>query len=127
MKRPLIDLPAGLANLFACFFLSGMAGLIYEITWAKALGLIFGHTAYAVATVLAVFMAGLAAGSAWLGPLGDRHRNPVALYAAIEFLIAATGALSLAGLAGVRTLYVATHAAVAGSQPALLALRFFGT
>src|SRR5215469_6164890 len=113
--------------LLVCFFLSGAAGLIDQVVWGKALGLIFGHTAYAVATVLAVFMAGLAAGSAWLGPLGDRHRNPVALYASIEFLIATTGALSLGGLAGVRALYVATHAAIAGSQTALLALRFFGT
>lgn len=126
MKRP-SPTKSRFAGILLCFFLSGAAGLIYQVAWAKALGLIFGHTAYAVATVLAVFMAGLAAGSAWLGPLGDRHSNPVALYASIEFLIAATGALSLAGLAGVRAIYVATHAAIAGSQSALLALRFFGT
>src|SRR5438309_9253377 len=90
-----------LPPLLLCFFLSGAAGLIYQVAWGKALGLIFGHTAYAVATVLAVFMAGLAAGSTLLGGWGDRHGNPLTLYASIEFLIAATGALSLAGLDGV--------------------------
>ena len=53
-----------LPALLACFFLSGAAGLIDQVVWSKALGLVFGHTAYAVATVLAVFMGGLAAGSA---------------------------------------------------------------
>src|ERR1035438_2391302 len=57
--------------LLVCFFFSGAAGLIYQVVWSKALGLIFGHTAYAVATVLAVFMAGLASGSAWIGRRSD--------------------------------------------------------
>ena len=51
-----------LLSILSCFFLSGAAGLIYQVAWSKALGLIFGHTAYAIAMVLAVFMAGLAAG-----------------------------------------------------------------
>src|SRR5579862_4058251 len=90
-----------------CFFLSGAAGLIYQVAWGKALGLIFGHTAYAVATVLAVFMAGLAAGSAWLGRWSERRPRPLALYGWLEIGTAVTGALSLLGLAGVRTAYFA--------------------
>ena len=90
--------------ILGCFFLSGAAGLVYQVAWAKALGLIFGHTVYAAAVVLAVFMAGLASGSVYLGRWVKGHTNPVALYARIEFLIAATGALSLAGLAAVRSL-----------------------
>src|SRR6266446_10817299 len=39
-----------LSGLPLCFFFSGAAGLIYQVAWSKALGLIFGHTAYAVAT-----------------------------------------------------------------------------
>src|SRR5713226_2569863 len=112
--------------VLACFFFSGAAGLIYQVAWGKALGLIFGHTVYAIATVLAVFMAGLAAGRACIGRWGERHSEPVALYAWIEFLVAATGAFSLAGLAGVRALYVAAYPSVSGLQPLLLALRFFG-
>jgi spermidine synthase len=115
-----------LLTILACFFLSGTAGLIYQVTWGKALGLIFGHTVYAIATVLAVFMAGLAAGSACFGALAERQTEPIALYARVEFAVAASGALSLAGLAGVRFLYVTAYPAVGGLQPLLLALRFFG-
>src|SRR5260370_423612 len=41
-----------LLSILTCFFLSGAAGLIYQVAWSKALGLIFGHTSYAIATVL---------------------------------------------------------------------------
>src|SRR5271170_6419022 len=81
--------------LLVCFFLSGAAGLIDQVVWSKALGLVFGHTAYAVATVLAVFMAGLASGSAWLGPLSERKARPIAFYGWIELGVAATAAFSL--------------------------------
>ncbi len=112
--------------LLVCFFLSGAAGLIYQVAWSKALGLVFGHTAYAVATVLAVFMAGLASGSAWLGPWSERKDRPIAIYGWIEIGVAATGAISLAGLAGVRAAYVAAYPLAAGSSVVLLAMRFAG-
>ena len=115
-----------LAIIFVCFFLSGAAGLIYQVAWGKALGLVFGHTAYAVATVLAVFMGGLAAGSAWLSRWGDRWSRPLALYAWLEVGTALTGALSLAGLAGVRTAYFAAYPYAAAHDSILLLLRFAG-
>jgi hypothetical protein len=40
-------------------------GSSYQISWLKALGLVFGSTTYAVTAVLCAFMAGLALGS-WL-------------------------------------------------------------
>ena len=49
----------------SCFFLSGFAGLVYEIAWIRRAALIFGSTTWALSTVLAVFFAGLALGS-WL-------------------------------------------------------------
>ncbi|HTA56516.1 MAG TPA: fused MFS/spermidine synthase [Candidatus Baltobacteraceae bacterium] len=109
-----------------CFFFSGVAGLIYQVAWGKALGLVFGHTAYAIATVLAVFMAGLAAGSAYLGRWKQSHAEPLKLYAWIELGVAATGALSLLGLEGVRSLYFAAYPAIHEIKPLLLALRFVG-
>src|ERR1700724_1883364 len=115
-----------LFGILVCFFLSGAAGLIYQVAWSKALGLIFGHTVYAVATVLAVFMAGLAAGSAYIDRWSEQRGESLALYSWIEFLVAATGAFSLVGLTGVRTLYVAAYPSVNGQQPLLLVLRFFG-
>jgi spermidine synthase len=116
-----------LPALLLCFFLSGAAGLIDQVVWSKALGLIFGHTAYAVATVLAVFMAGLACGSAWIGKQGELSGRPIALYGWLELGVAATAAVSLAGLAGVRAAYVAAYPYVSGNNAALLALRFVGS
>jgi spermidine synthase len=113
-------------RILSCFFFSGAAGLIYQVAWSKALGLIFGHTVYAIATVLAVFMAGLAAGSAFIERWSEQRAESFALYAWIEFFVAATGALSLAGLAGVRWLYLTAYPGVSGFEPLLLALRFFG-
>src|SRR6201987_5664183 len=93
-------------GILVCFFFSGAAGLIYQVAWSKALGLVFGHTAYAVATVLAVFMGGLASGSAWLGSWSECKNRPIAIYGWIELGVAATGAISLAGLAAVRMAYI---------------------
>ena len=113
--------------LLVCFFFSGAAGLIDQVVWSKALGLIFGHTAYAVATVLAVFMAGLASGSAWIGRRSDCWRHPVAAYGWMELGVAATAAISLAGLAVVREAHVAAYPHAAGNASMLLALRFAGS
>jgi spermidine synthase len=121
MRRPKFLL------LLFCFFLSGGAGLIYQVAWTKALGLVFGHTVYAITTVLAAFMGGLAAGYAFLGRWGERHRNPVALFGKIEILIGATGALSLVGLSTVRSLYLAAHQLAPDSTLFLVALRFFAS
>ena len=105
--------------LLVCFFLSGAARLIYEVAWTKSLGLLFGHTVYASATVLAVFMAGLAAGSAWLSQRTVRVRRQIALYGWIELGVATTGAASLAGLSGVRRLYYDLYLLVSHSEPSL--------
>jgi len=109
-----------------CFLLSGAAGLVYQVAWSKSLGLVFGNTVYATATVLAVFMGGLALGSAILSRWAESREDAVALYGWIELSVAATGALSLLGLAGVRSLYVTAYPALGGSTAALVALRFVG-
>ena len=46
--------------IFVAFLLSGFAGLMHQVIWAKLLVQLIGATAYAQATVLAVFMGGLA-------------------------------------------------------------------
>jgi spermidine synthase len=71
-----------------CFVLSGATGLIYEILWARMLGLVFGATTLAVSTVLAAFMGGLALGSAFAGRLAQRITKPVAAYGWMEIGIA---------------------------------------
>ena len=72
----------------ACFFLSGATGLIYEVLWARMLGLVFGATTLAVSTVLAAFMGGLALGSAIAGRRGSAVRRPVRAYGLLEIGIA---------------------------------------
>jgi spermidine synthase len=72
----------------ACFFLSGATGLIYEVLWARMLGLVFGATTLAVSTVLAAFMGGLALGSALSGRMGGRVKRPVRAYGWLEIGIA---------------------------------------
>src|SRR2546425_9106804 len=59
-----------------CFILSGATGLIYEVLWARMLGLVFGATTLAVSTVLASFMGGLALGSALAGRVAARFERP---------------------------------------------------
>ena len=58
------------------FFFSGLASLIYEVIWARKLGLVFGTTSYAISTILAVFMAGLALGSFLFGRVVDKLKEP---------------------------------------------------
>jgi spermidine synthase len=115
-----------LSALQFCFFLSGAAGLIYQLAWTKSLGLLFGYSAYATATVLAVFMGGLASGSVWLGKYGERQANPIAFYAWIEFGVAATGGASISGLALVRAIYFDAYPLLSASRISLLGLRCLG-
>src|SRR6185436_8149791 len=75
-------------------FLSGFCALIYQTVWLRQFRLIFGASTYATGAVLAIFMAGLGAGSAILGKRADAKERPLAFYAHLELLIAAAAALS---------------------------------
>ena len=70
--------------VYLCFFLSGAAGLIYEVVWARQLGLFLGITAYAHTAVITAYMAGLAAGSLIIGRQADRLKRPLRFYAWLE-------------------------------------------
>jgi spermidine synthase len=76
------------ALTLACFFASGVAGLVYQVAWARYLALFLGHSSYAVVAVLVAFMGGLAIGNALLGAVADRAEKPLALYAWLEIGIA---------------------------------------
>ncbi len=73
------------------FFVSGVAGLTFEIVWLRHLGLALGATTLAVATTTAAYMGGLALGSHFGGRLADRLRRPLASYGAIEMAVALAG------------------------------------
>ena len=73
-----------------CFFLSGAAGLVYEVIWVRLIDKIIGSAPFAVATVLSVFMAGLALGSYLSGRIVDRFTRRgalLALYGGMEISI----------------------------------------
>ncbi|MFP4378906.1 MAG: fused MFS/spermidine synthase [Candidatus Sumerlaeia bacterium] len=74
----------GIVIVFIFFLLSGMSGLIYEVIWTRVLLTIFGATLYAVSTVLAAFMGGLALGSLIGGKLADGMKRPLRFYGMLE-------------------------------------------
>jgi len=79
--------------LAVAFLLSGGAGLIHEVVWVRLLGHVFGVTAFAVSTVLAAYMGGLALGSYLVGRRAARLADPPRAYAFLEIGI---GVLALA-------------------------------
>ena len=82
-----------LAALFPLFLASGATSLVYETLWERQLHLVFGTSQIAVATVLAAFMTGLAAGGFLAARLVHRAQRPLRAYALLE---AGVGAYALA-------------------------------
>ena len=73
---------------YGLLFLSGFAGLGYEMVWVRALSAGLGHEIVSVLTVMAAFFVGLAAG-AWLLERPIRiSRAPQRWYAALELVVA---------------------------------------
>ena len=75
-----------MALVYFVFFLSGMAALIYEISWSRQIGLLFGHTVQAASTVLASYFAGMGCGY-WIGGKLSGRVKPLVGYAYAEFVI----------------------------------------
>ena len=72
------------ATILILFFLSGVAGLVYEVVWQRILVLVFGNTTLATTTIIAAFMGGLALGSFLFGRIADRFKRPLRLYVYLE-------------------------------------------
>ncbi|HEY6009893.1 MAG TPA: fused MFS/spermidine synthase [Nitrospirota bacterium] len=79
--------------VYLMFFLSGAAGLIYEVVWFRSLSLIFGGSHLAITTVLSVFMAGLALGSYFIGKRVGRVEKLLRFYGLLELSIAFSAGL----------------------------------
>jgi spermidine synthase len=82
-----------LQALYALFFLSGAAGLMYESIWTRYLALLVGHSAYAQILVLTIFLGGMAVGSFIVGRYTERLRSPLIWYAAVEAGVGLLGLL----------------------------------
>lgn len=108
---------------YVVFFLSGLASLADEVVWFKYLTLTFGASTAATATLVAVFMGGLALGSALAARLAARVRRPQRAYALLETGVALF-ALATPGLfAAVDRAYVLVYPHVVGSPAALSGVR----
>lgn len=118
--HPIIVFPL----LLLLYGLSGAAALVYQVLWVRLLGLTFGVTVHAAATVLASFMAGLALGSALGGRLADRSRRPLRLFGIIELGAGLTALASPALLGAVQSLYVRWHPGTSEGDLRLTLLRF---
>ena len=79
------------------FFFSGAPAFIYQLTWQRALFLIFGVNIEFVTIVVTAFMLGLGIGSLAGGWLSRKQRAVplLLLLAAIEVLTGAFGLMSL--------------------------------
>ena len=78
-----------------CLVFSGLTALIYQIIWTRLAGFAFGTTTEAIASVLAVFFAGLALGNALAARVLPRVRYPLRAYALLELGIGVFALLSL--------------------------------
>lgn len=111
----------GAAFILLLFTLSGVSGLIYEIAWIRLLSHLLGGTSFAISTVLAVFMGGLAWGSRHFGDRADGATRLLPLYARLEFGIAAFGALAYVVIHFAPPVYAAVASGL--PQPAVAVLR----
>lgn len=88
--------PRRLAVL-AAFALSGFAALSYEVVWTRALSVVLGSTTYALSSMLATFMLGLALGGVIGGRAAWLRKDPLLWFGLCELGI---------GLLGLSTLFV---------------------
>jgi spermidine synthase len=104
------------------FALSGCAGLIHEVAWARAMGQSLGNSLQALTAVLVAFLGGLGAGSAIGARAAGRWRDPLRAYAGLEALLALYGLFSPAVAAAVPGILEA-FGPECGSPLSLAALR----
>ncbi|MDI1448716.1 fused MFS/spermidine synthase [Polyangium sp. 6x1] len=105
------------------FLVSGSTGLLYEVAFGKLLGYVFGATAYAVSTVLAAFMGGMALGAYLGGKRAARIARPLVAYGVLEILVGLVVAVSPAALEALTAAYVHVAQKAPGSLAILTAAR----
>lgn len=90
------------------FFISGWAGLIYEIIWTELLTNLLGSSSVAVSIILTAFMGGLALGSLLLGKFADNWSDQkiIKIYVFIEIGIGVYAILFPFIVTGVENLYI---------------------
>jgi spermidine synthase len=113
------DSASRFALITALFFLSGAAGLAYQVLWMRALGLFFGSDMYGVSIILSTFMGGLALGSLIGGRLAEHTRRPLLWYGIAELGIGAFALGFAPLLAAFEPLLEGVYPQGSGDDPAL--------
>ncbi|KPJ66090.1 MAG: hypothetical protein AMJ43_09160 [Coxiella sp. DG_40] len=114
-ERPPISYKNIRLILLILFFFSGASALIYQVVWVRVFGLVFGVTIFAVSTVLAAFMTGLALGSLYFGRLIDKRKDILAVFACLELGIGLFALLFPVLFQGLTYIYVYAHQQLATS------------
>lgn len=109
--------------LLLVFFLSGFAGLVYEVLWLRDLSLLFGSATHSAATTLAVFFLGLSAGSAVWGRRSGRVANPMREYALLEVGIALSACAYFLLMPAYHALYSSVYEPLHGTPMLLSAAK----
>ena len=108
------------ALVVGLFLLSGFSGLVYQLVWIRLLSHLLGGTTFAISTVLAAFMGGLALGSFYFGRRVDTNRQPLRLYAWLELGIVVGGGLVPVMVHLLQPAYIAAAHALPGPAVSLL-------
>jgi len=116
MRRP--------ALVYLIFVLSGAAGLIYEVVWARQLVLVFGNTTQAVSAILTGFFGGMAIGSVVGGRLADRVRVPLRLYGFLEIALVAVVVATPLTFRLIHEIYRGAYGSLESAPQALALVRF---
>ncbi len=109
--------------LLIIFGISGMTALIYEIIWIRPLSLVFGTTIYAVSTIVASFILGLAVGSWVAGRYTDRLQNPLRYFAFTQLGVGFYGILLLPIFGALPEIYLGLHHATFPNQALFMFLQ----
>jgi spermidine synthase len=75
--------------------LSGLAGITYEVAWARLMALVLGSSVYAFGTLVVVLLAGLGVGSWWYARLRLAPADHRFAFGILEACIGVTAAASL--------------------------------
>jgi spermidine synthase len=76
------------------FICSGAFALVYQLCWVRAITLEFGATLPAAATVVGLFMGGLAGGAWWARRKADALQRPLLAFAGLELGISLYAAMT---------------------------------
>lgn len=110
---PMSSAQWGVIILFA---VSGAVAIGYEVAWFRVLGLTFGPSVYAFASMLAMYLLGIGVGSAAAGPYVQRMRTPgLIAFGALETVLGAVGLVVLVGINQLPGIYASIFGQLLGT------------